>query len=138
MQEEISTPYEKTIGYKFGAAVLTYFGGLLATIILGCLVGYGIAWISIWMNNVIDELVIIFCVGIPTGIVRIVTRRANIMTALLSSIGSFLSIFVFYLTLDYQGLTWTDSESVWDNFWIYGIMALGVGAIGGFYKGNDK
>lgn len=96
MQEEISTPYETTIGYKLGAAVLTY--------------------ISIWMNNVIDELVIIFCVGIPTGIVRIVTRRANVMTGLLSSIGSFLSIFVFYLTLDYQGLTWTDSESVWDNF----------------------
>lgn len=134
----MNTPYEETIGHKFGAAVLTYFGGLLVALIVGCIVGFGVAWFSIWINGVNDELIVIVCVAIPAGIVRVVTRRANIMTGLLGAAGAFIAILAFYATLDYKELTWSDSDSIWDNFWIYGIMAIVVGAIVGMIKGKDS
>lgn len=133
----MNTPNEKSIEHKFGVAVLTYLGGLLVTLIVGCIVGFGIAWLSIWINGVIDELIVIVCVAFPAGIVRVITRRANIMTGLIGASGAFIAIFAFYATLDYMGLTWSDSDSIWDNFWIYGIMAIVVGVIVGMIKGKD-
>lgn len=137
MQNEITTPYSETPGYKFGVAVLTYFGGLLVAILSGCIVGFGFAWFSIWINSVIEVLVI-FCAVIPAGIARAVTSRTNIMTGLLGAAGAFVTILVFYLTLDYKELTWSDSESIWDKFWLYCIPTTLFGAFVGFYKGKEK
>lgn len=130
--------YNETIAAKIGAAFLTYLGGLLVSIAVGAICGYGAAWFCILMHGVSDELVAIICSVFPTCLTRIVTRRGNVMTAFISAIGAFVAIYVMFWTIDGQGLSWTDKDSVWDEFWFYAGIAAVVGAILGFVKGDSK
>lgn len=122
---------------QIGAAVLTYLRGLLVATIIGATVGFGAAWFSIWMESVSMYLVGLVCIAIPAGVARVTMGRRNIMTALICASGAFVSIGVMFLTIDSQGLTWSDNESIWDHFWIYAFAAIAMSAFCGFVKDKD-
>lgn len=129
-----TTNYEDSMGYKIGVASITYFGGLIAATVVGAVLGFGLAWLSIWLDALYIWLMSLLCAFAPALVGRKVIGRRNTATFIIGAISGFISICVLLFTLDWQEMVWEDQKSIWSMLPVYGTVA----ALGGAYMGVMK
>lgn len=137
MEVNNTQAYEETAGYKVGVAFMTFLGACLTATAIGAALGFGMAWISIWLDALYIAFMGLICVAIPALIAKSMIGRRGIPAALAGAISAFVSICVLIWTLEWQGMVWDDNESILSMLPVYGTVAILVGGGLGLTKSKE-
>lgn len=134
-------PNAGSVAYKAGALLLAYLGGLGASLVVGSIFGFVIAWLFIllgFMNTALIVFALIFATLGCAIAARFLTKCGNVFTGIIVALGAVTTNIVMCWVINAQGYTFGTQESIWDNFFIYATLSTILGFIMGSTKNPNN